>query len=153
VIKQNRKKIGFGFLVDFFVKTFRDDRFCNTCFVVRSAFDLPSLRSTRSRDKTKKAEEKLTSKFLPICLEIVFDVDFLQKYLMVFLNSPYRETPENVLNKKCQEKKNWLVVGWLWGLAIVRGGARRILFWGGLTFVRLNLILSRFLPLLCMMSS
>jgi hypothetical protein len=34
-----------------------------------SVFELPSLRNTRNRDKTKKVEETLTSKFLSICLE------------------------------------------------------------------------------------
>jgi hypothetical protein len=34
VIKQNREKIGFGLLVDFFVKTFRHDLFFKTFFVV-----------------------------------------------------------------------------------------------------------------------
>jgi hypothetical protein len=34
VIKKNREKIGFRFLVDFFVKTFRHDFFCKTFFVV-----------------------------------------------------------------------------------------------------------------------
>jgi hypothetical protein len=33
VIKQNREKIGFGFLVEFFVKTFRHDVFCKTFFL------------------------------------------------------------------------------------------------------------------------
>jgi hypothetical protein len=32
--KQIEKKIGFGFLVEFFVKTFRHDFFCKTFFVV-----------------------------------------------------------------------------------------------------------------------
>jgi hypothetical protein len=32
--QKNREKIGFGFLVDFFVKTFRHDFFCKTFSVV-----------------------------------------------------------------------------------------------------------------------
>jgi hypothetical protein len=43
VTKKNREKIGFGFLIDFFVKPFRHDffvkRFC-------SVFEIPSLSST-----------------------------------------------------------------------------------------------------------
>jgi hypothetical protein len=61
VIKQFREKVGFGFLIEFFVKTFRHDFVCKTFFC--SVFELPSLRNTRKRDKTKKVEEKLTSTF------------------------------------------------------------------------------------------
>jgi hypothetical protein len=43
VINKNREKIGFGFLVEFFVKTFRRDFFQN---VFCSAFELPSLKNT-----------------------------------------------------------------------------------------------------------
>jgi hypothetical protein len=43
-------------------------------------FELPSLRNTRKRDKTKKVEEKLTSIFLSIFWGKVFDMDLLQKY-------------------------------------------------------------------------
>jgi hypothetical protein len=32
--KKNQEKLGFGFLVDFFVKTFRHDVFCKTYFCV-----------------------------------------------------------------------------------------------------------------------
>jgi hypothetical protein len=40
----------------------------------------------------------VTSKFLSIFLGKVFDMDFLQKcFFVVFLNSPYRETPKTVL--------------------------------------------------------
>jgi hypothetical protein len=35
------------------------------------------MRNTRNRDKTKKIEENLTSKFLQIFFEKVFDMDFL----------------------------------------------------------------------------
>jgi hypothetical protein len=73
--KQIREKVGFGFLVEFFVKTFRHDFFCKTVF--GSVFELPSLRNTRKRDKTKKVEEKLTSKFFVEILGKVFDMDFL----------------------------------------------------------------------------
>jgi hypothetical protein len=62
VIKKNREKIGFGFLVEFFVQVFRHDFLLQNVFF--SAFEVPSLKNTRKRDKTKKVEEKLTSKFL-----------------------------------------------------------------------------------------
>jgi hypothetical protein len=58
--------------------------------------------------KPKGVEEKLTSKFVSIFLEKVFDMDFLQLtkiFLMVFLNSLYRETPKNVLKKKGKKKR------------------------------------------------
>jgi hypothetical protein len=58
------------------------------------------LRNTQKRDNTKEVEGKLTSKFLSVFVEKVFDMDFLQKYFMVFLNSPYRENPKNLLLKK-----------------------------------------------------
>jgi hypothetical protein len=61
VIKKNREKVGFGFLVEFFEKLFDTiffaKRFC-------SVFELPSPKNTRKPDKTKKVEEKLTSKML-----------------------------------------------------------------------------------------
>jgi hypothetical protein len=41
---------------------------------------------------------------------------------MVFLNSPCRETPKNVLKKKVKEKKSRMVGGWVWDLVNVRGG-------------------------------
>jgi hypothetical protein len=46
VIKKNREKSVWDFLVDFLQKVF--------C----SAFELPSLRNTRKRDKTKKSRGK-----------------------------------------------------------------------------------------------
>jgi hypothetical protein len=55
VIKKNCEKIGVGFFVDFFVKTFRHDFFLQR---VCSAFELPSPSSTRKRNKTEKVEEK-----------------------------------------------------------------------------------------------
>jgi hypothetical protein len=75
-------KIGFGLLVDtiFFAKGFG------------SVFELPSLKNTRKCDKTKKVEEKLTSKFC-------------QNIFMVFSNSPCRKTPKNVLKKQPLKKK------------------------------------------------
>jgi hypothetical protein len=56
---KNREKIGFGCFVECFVKTFQ-----HNCFAISfgSVFELPSLRNTRQRDKTKKK---------------VFDMDFL----------------------------------------------------------------------------
>jgi hypothetical protein len=45
--------------------------------------------------KTKKIEQKLTSKFLPIFLGKVFDMDFLQKYVCGVFDLPYRETPKS----------------------------------------------------------
>jgi hypothetical protein len=56
VIKENQEQIGFGFLVEFFGKFFRHDVFCMTSFF--SAFQLPSLRNTRKREKTKKKSRK-----------------------------------------------------------------------------------------------
>jgi hypothetical protein len=79
-----------------------------------SVFESPSLRNTRSRDKPQKVKENLTSKFLPILLEKVFDmrhVLFTKILFVVFLNSPNRETPTNLLKYNARGKK----VGWLVG--------------------------------------
>jgi hypothetical protein len=54
---------------------------------------------------------------------------FCKNILMVFLNSPCRETPKNVLRKKSQEKKSRMVGRWVWDLANVRG-VRRFCFAG-----------------------
>jgi hypothetical protein len=54
-------------------------------------FELPSPRNARKRDKTKKVEEKLTSKILSIFLGKVFDMDFLQKYFYGVLEPPLAE--------------------------------------------------------------
>jgi hypothetical protein len=94
VIKLFREKNGFGLLVKFFVKTFRHD-----------FFKLPSLKNTRKCDKTKKVEEKLTSKFLSKCWEKFSTRTFCQNIFMVFSNSPCRETPKNVLKKTATKKK------------------------------------------------
>jgi hypothetical protein len=68
--------------------------------VLCGVFELPPLRNTRNRDNTKTAEEKLTLNFVWI---------FFRHGL---LNSPCRETPENVLKNKNQEKKDgWWVGG------------------------------------------
>jgi hypothetical protein len=70
-----------------------------------SVFELPSLRNTEKRDKTRKVEEKLTSKFLSIFLEKVFDMDFLQKYLYGVFELP---SPRNAQKrtKKVKKKKS-----------------------------------------------
>jgi hypothetical protein len=112
-ITKIEKKIGFGFLVDFFVKTFRHDFFCKTFFC--GAFELPSLRNTRKRDKTKKIEEKLTSdiEILTIFLENVFDMDFLQKYFCGVFELPLPRNTRKRTKKKGQEKNQvgWWVLG------------------------------------------
>jgi hypothetical protein len=74
------------------------------------------MRNTRKRDKN--VEEKLASTFLSISLQKVFDMDFLQKmflWCVVFLNSPYRETPKNVLKKRGGESS---AGGWVGGSKI-----------------------------------
>jgi hypothetical protein len=77
----------------FFVK-----RFC-------SALELPSLGNTRNRDKTKKVEEGLTSKFLSISLGKVFDMDFLQKYAHGVFELPLPRNAQKRTLKKNQETK------------------------------------------------
>jgi hypothetical protein len=103
VIK-NREKIGFGFC---FGRIFCKN-FSTRCFFAKRFFDV---------------EEKLTSKFLSIFLEKVFDMDFLQKYFYGAFELPLplpRNAQKRTL-KKNQEKKR-MVGGWVWDLANVRAG-------------------------------
>jgi ubiquitin C-terminal hydrolase len=84
VIKQNREKIGLGFFVDCFVKTFRHDTrfFCKTFFVV--LLNSHRKETPKKAIKQKKAEEKRQSNFLSILRifsEKVFDMDFLHFFL------------------------------------------------------------------------
>jgi hypothetical protein len=78
-------------------------------------FELPSLRNTRNRDKTKEVEETLTSKFLSFFLENVFDMDFLQKYLYGVFELPLpRKVRKRPLKKKARNKKvdgGWVGLG------------------------------------------
>jgi hypothetical protein len=73
-------------------------------------FELASLRNTRKRDK-KKVEEKLTSKFCHFFWEKFSTWTFCKNMCMVFLNSPCRETPKNVLKKSQEKKVGWWVGG------------------------------------------
>jgi hypothetical protein len=60
----------------------------------------------RKCDKTKKVEEKLTSKFLSKFWGKFSTRTFCQNIFIVFFNSPCRETPKNVIKKI--EKKSGL---------------------------------------------
>jgi hypothetical protein len=105
-VKQNRRKSVLDFWSNFLQKLFhtilqKKNVFC-------SVFELPSLRNPRKRDKTKKVEEKLTSKFLSIFLEFVFDMDFLQKYFCGVFELPSPRNAQKRTKKKTKEKK----VGW-----------------------------------------
>jgi hypothetical protein len=78
-----------------------------------SVFELPSLKNTRKRDKTKKVEEKLTSIFLSnFVSEIFFDMDFLQKYFYGVFELPLPRNAQNVLKKQAK-KKSRIVGGWV----------------------------------------
>jgi hypothetical protein len=70
-----------------------------------SVFELPSLRNTRKRDKTKKVEEKLSSKFVVEILGKVFDMDFLQKYFNGVFELPLPRNAQKRTKKKVKEKK------------------------------------------------
>ena len=85
-------------------------------------FELPSLRNTRKRDKTKKVEEKLTSKFFVKILEKVFDMDFLQKYFYGVFELPLPRNAQKRTKKKFQKKKFGGVGRWIWDLVKARGG-------------------------------
>jgi hypothetical protein len=57
-------------------------------------------------------------------LEKVFDMDFFAKIFVVFLNSPYRETPKNSYKQICKQKprEKKSAGGCVWDLANARGG-------------------------------
>jgi hypothetical protein len=93
-----------------------------------SVFELPSLRNTRKRNKTKKVEEKLSSKNFVEILGKVFDMDFLQKYFNGVFELPLPRNAQKRTKKKVKEKKSRMVGGWVGDLVNVRGD-RRFVFW------------------------
>jgi hypothetical protein len=107
VIKIFSRKSRFWIFGRIFCKTI------STCFFLQnvfcSVFELPSLRNTRKRDKTKKVEEKLLSKKFVEILEKVFDMDFLQKYFYGVFELPLPRNAQKRTKKKSQGKKK---VGW-----------------------------------------
>jgi hypothetical protein len=103
VIKRFSRKNRFWTFGQIFCKNFSTRFFLQNVFC--SVFELPSLKNTRKCDKTKKAEEKLTSKFLSKFWEKFSARTFCQNIFMVFSNSPCRETPKTVLKKTATKKK------------------------------------------------
>jgi hypothetical protein len=77
--------------------------------VFLSVFELFSLRNIPKREK-QKVEEQLTSKFLSVVFEKVFDMNFLLKHFNGVFELPYRKLPKNVL-KKNKKKRTRLVGG------------------------------------------
>jgi hypothetical protein len=75
VIKKIEEKLVLDFWSNLLENIFNTIFFLQNVFC--GVFELPSLRKSRKRDKTKKNEVKLTSKFLSIFLGKVFDMDFL----------------------------------------------------------------------------
>jgi hypothetical protein len=67
-------------------------RFC-------TVFEIPSLRNTRKRDKTKKGDEKVNIEIFVDLFGKGFRHGLFAKniFVLVFFNSPHRETPKNVL--------------------------------------------------------
>jgi hypothetical protein len=95
------------FCKNFLTRFFWQDVFC-------SAFELPSLRNTRKRDKTKKVEGKLTSKKFVEILEKVFDMDFLQKYFYGVFELPLPRNAQKRIKKSQGKKKSdggWVGLG------------------------------------------
>jgi hypothetical protein len=101
VRKKNREKVGFGFWVELFVKTFRHDFFC-------SVFELPSPKNTRKRDKTKKVEEELTSIFLSKFWGKFSTWAFCKKKMYGVFELPLPRNAQKRTKKKSRKKK----VGW-----------------------------------------
>ena len=106
-------------MVEFFVKTFRHDffvkRFC-------SVFELPSLKNTRKCDKTKKVEEKLTSKFLSKFWDMFLTWTFCKKHFNGVFELPLPRNAQKRTKKKKSKKKSQGVGRWVWDLVKVRGG-------------------------------
>jgi hypothetical protein len=50
-------------------------------------------------------------------------MDFLQKYLYGVFELSLPRNAQKRSKKKSQEKKSWMVGGWVWDLANVRGGS------------------------------
>jgi hypothetical protein len=67
----------------------------------------------QKRDNTPKIEKRTDIESFVLFWGKVFDMDFLQTYFVVFLNSPYRETPKNALKltktKQRRKRCRWLV--------------------------------------------
>jgi hypothetical protein len=101
VIKQNREKIGFGFLVEFFVNVFRHVFVCKPFFVVF----LNSHRQKTLENAIKQSRGKTDIEIFVEVLGKVFDMDFLQKYLYGVFELPL---PRNAQEKK---KFGWWVGG------------------------------------------
>jgi hypothetical protein len=118
VIEKNREEVGLGFFRRSYCKMF----FCSAC-----VFELPSLRNTRKHDKTKKSQGKTDIEiFVDLFWERFSTGLFTQNIVMMFLNSPYRETPKNVLRTKKQVKKKKSAGVWVvWDLANCAGNCAR----------------------------
>ena len=125
VIKKKSRKSRFWIFGRIFCKNFSTRFFLQNVFC--SVFELPSLRNTRKRDKTKKVEEKLTSKIFVKILEKVFDMDFLQKYFYGVFELPLPRNAQKRTKKKVKEF--FLDGGWV-GLRFSKctGGVRRFFF-------------------------
>jgi hypothetical protein len=74
------------------------------------------LRNTRTRNKTPKNRGKTDIEtYVDFFGESFRHGLFAKTFFVVFLNSPYRGTPKNVLEKKGKGKKSRLVGGWVSG--------------------------------------
>jgi hypothetical protein len=103
------EKSGFWIFGRIFCKSFWTRFVLQNVFC--SVFELPSLRNTRKRDETKKVEEQLTSICFRFFWKKLSTWTFCKNAFVVFLNSPCRETPKNVLKKKSRKKVGWWVGG------------------------------------------
>jgi hypothetical protein len=85
--------------------------------VVSSVFELPSLRNTQKRNKTKKIGKTDIKKNVD-CLEKRIQHDFLPKYF----HGVFELTSPSNAQKTYLKKISRQVGGWVWDLADVRGG-------------------------------
>jgi hypothetical protein len=95
-----------------------------------SVFELPSLRNTRKRDKTKKVEEKLTSKFLSIFWKKFLTWTFYKNIFNGVFELPLPRNAQKRTNQKIKKNKSRMVGGWVWDLENVRGGPSIVDFLG-----------------------
>jgi hypothetical protein len=109
-------------LLKLFDTIFSQNVFC-------SVFELPSLKNTRKRDKTKEVEEKQTSSFLSKFWKKFPTWTFCQNIFNGVFDLPLPRNAQKRTRKKSQEKKS--DGGWV-GLGFSKCTGRSVdLFFGG----------------------
>jgi hypothetical protein len=79
------------------------------CFF-NSAFELPLPVNAQKRDKKKSTKNRFWI-FFRFFWKMFSTWTFCKNMFVVFLNSPYRETPKNIPKKRQEKKVGWWVGG------------------------------------------